>query len=393
MSYTELKNCICCGNSNISSLLDLGNQPLANDLDNLSNSYPLKLLVCNDCYHCQLSVSVDPDILFSKYLYISGTSNTLKQYFKSFATNILIKYPNTKSILDIACNDGSQLKEFRNLSKNLELFGVDPAKNIVDLIDKNLNINVLNCFWPNNINKKFDIIIMQNVLAHTKNALEMLKCAKDHLTESGKIIVQTSQCNMFENGEFDTIYHEHISFFNLNSMIELCKQAGLGVVDCEVADVHGKSYVFTIDKSETSKDKLHRFNYEKNILNQYNIKYYDTYAKLVKNKIDLLKSINNYPNLIGLGAAAKGTVSLNSAEMYNVQFLLDESPLKIGKSIKVGDKQLDIFSLDHIDKNKSYNIIIFAWNFKEELISKLSKHSESINNYITIYPNFSIIKM
>ncbi len=387
--YKKIDECLACGFGNLVTILDLKSQPLANNLKDQSKLFPLKLKLCESCYHAQLSISVNPETLFLDYLYISGTSMTLKNYFKKFASEYLKSNPNTKSILDIACNDGSQLLEFEAIEKNLNLVGIDPAKGALDLIDSSSRIKKINGFWPMSIGEKFDLIIMQNVLAHSGDPLSMLAEAFKHLNDCGKVVVQTSQCNMFSNGEFDTIYHEHISFFNFNSMNKLVNRAGLFIESCKVEDIHGSSYVFTLSKKQnTDIESIPRYLFEKNEINQYSKDYYLDYVSLVEKKIKLLCSINKLPNLVGLGAAAKATVALNAANMDNILFLLDENPLKIGKKVRVGESYKGIYGLDCLDKDLRYNIIIFAWNFREELIKKMNFFRGGVDKYITVYPYF-----
>jgi hypothetical protein len=136
--YKLLKNCLCCKSNHINLLLDLGIQPLANDFHKLNETcdiFPLQLIICNDCFHCQLFNIVDPNILFKNYKYVSGTSNTGLEFFKNNAQFINeyyeTKFKNnykTKKILDIACNDGSQLDSFKKLG--WKTYGVDPAENL-----------------------------------------------------------------------------------------------------------------------------------------------------------------------------------------------------------------------------------------------------------------------
>lgn len=125
----ELINCIIC-NGNLTLVLNLGQQPLANEYlkDNKCNriTYPLKLMSCEYCFHKQLSYAVNPGIMFSKYTYVSGTSITGKIHFHNFAKKI----GHVNKVLDIACNDGSQLDAFSELYKDIITVGVDPAENL-----------------------------------------------------------------------------------------------------------------------------------------------------------------------------------------------------------------------------------------------------------------------
>ena len=136
--YKELKKCLCCENESLKTILDLNKQPLANSYykkGELLEEYPLAVNLCSNCFHLQLTYSVDPDLMFKNYLYVSGTSKTLRDYFDHFANLCLKNSPEAKTILDIACNDGSQLNSFAKLG--LETFGIDPATNLYEISTKN----------------------------------------------------------------------------------------------------------------------------------------------------------------------------------------------------------------------------------------------------------------
>mgnify|MGYP003658898792 CR=1 FL=1 len=132
--YNKKDTCICCNSNNLKVLLDLNEQPLANSYhDNTKKlkKYPLGVNLCKDCYHIQLTHIVDPDLLFKDYLYVSGTSQTLKdnfEWFSKFVMEYTKDCSSVQNVLDIACNDGSQLDCFK--TKGVQTFGIDPAENL-----------------------------------------------------------------------------------------------------------------------------------------------------------------------------------------------------------------------------------------------------------------------
>ena len=128
----KLNKCLCC-NGDLTNLLDWGKLPLANNY-NVKETYPIKLNQCKSCFHLQLDETVDPEILFRDYPYFSGTSKTSLDYFDEFAETALRYYPDASSVLDIACNDGSQLDSFKKLG--LETYGIDPAENLLPVSSK-----------------------------------------------------------------------------------------------------------------------------------------------------------------------------------------------------------------------------------------------------------------
>ena len=260
MAFIKLTHCLACGSKKLKKVLDLNNQPLANSyLVNKKmneNKYELKVNCCLLCNHLQLSVAVNPKKIYKIYDYVSGTSKTYTSYMKDFykfSTKHLKKFK-YKNILDIGCNDGSQLDVFKK--KGFNTYGVDPAKNIYKISSKKHKIicDFFNEKVVKKINKKFDMIIFQNSFAHNPNPFKLLTNLKKLMHDSSTLIIQTSQANMCQNKEFDTVYHEHINFFNVNSMNSLLKRVNLKLHYVTKKSIHGTSYLFVI-KFESDQKK------------------------------------------------------------------------------------------------------------------------------------------
>jgi 2-polyprenyl-3-methyl-5-hydroxy-6-metoxy-1,4-benzoquinol methylase len=392
--YKTINNCLCCLHSN-KSLLDLGNIPLANDFNETKQSecFPLELMVCPNCYHCQLHCVVNPEILFKNYKYISGTSNTGLSFFKQNA-EFITQYTNrVGKILDIACNDGSQLNYFKELG--WETYGVDPATNLLEISQKNGH-TVICDFWNEDVAKQFpimDVITAQNVFAHTEYVDEFLQTCKLVMNENTILFIQTSQKNMIINSEFDTIYHEHISFFNTKSMDILVKRNGLCLHKIHEADIHGSSYIFEI-KTQSDGNFIKENLLEEESNGMYSDELYNTFSlnsKLIsKNLKDIIEDYRSKGyKCIGYGAAAKGQTVLCYAEI-ELDYIIDENPLKIG----LFSPKMNIPIVDNSqfinNPSENYLIVILAWNFADEIIHKI----KSINkNVIIIKSYFPEIKL
>lgn len=372
-NYEFLHNCVACDSTKLYKFFSLGNQPLANNLKNNINDpdelYPLEVNVCLNCYHCQLTVAVDKNLLYKNYLYVSGTTKTLVQEFDAVAKIIAEQNPNKGKILDIACNDGSFLRSFKN--DGWDVYGIDPAENIVADAPKDLNI--LCGFFPSkklNQYGKFDVITCFNVVAHIPNPLEFVSRCKDILSENGTLYIQTSQKNMIKNGEFDTIYHEHHSFFNINSMQIMLDRAGLTLEEVSYRPVHGTSYLFKIKHKEYIEPEL------------LNLSTYIEFNRRVElNKTRLMEIISKSTNpVVGYGAAAKGVVMINYFGLSH-KFIVDENPLKIGKVI--GGMNVPIVSPDALKNEQSdLTIIVYAWNFFDEIKKKIQSMRPNNNDII-----------
>lgn len=383
--------CLCC-NDSVIKLLDLGPQPLANDLKKIeSESFILENLgvaYCNNCGHLQLTDFVNPDVLFKNYLYVSGTSSTLRDYFSWMAALIAREFqPN--SLLDVASNDGSFLKACGDA--NIQSVGVDPAENLVDFANRE-GFTTYQGFFPSDMpnDSKYDFITAMNVCAHTPNPFNFLLGVKEYLTENGMAWIQTSQADMVKKGEFDTIYHEHYSFFSPKSMSALCERVGLKLRKVYTSNIHGGSFVFLIshvDSMTLIPDLLN----ENFIVSEVDLNVrpsqsdfidFAEYSKVTINsfKNNIKKYKGSIP-MVWVGIAAKSVTFINSTgckfDMY-----LDEAPLKIGNLLPGHSQRIQGF--EAIEKLDDCLIFIGAWNFKDEIMKKLELYRAEKNDVVIL---------
>lgn len=386
MDLTEIKECLACGHDHLLPVLDLNDQPLANSYkkskDEPEASYPLKINRCNVCCHVQLSHIVNPDLIYKNYLYVSGTTKTYVDYMAWYADFVCEQfnvYP--QSVLDIGCNDGSQLDKFK--ARGLKTYGVDPAENLHTLSSK--NHNVLCGYFDKNFSQPVDIITCQNAFAHNPNPLEFLKNCKKNLEINGLIFIQTSQSDMILNNEFDTIYHEHISFYNIKSMLLLCNRAGLNLIDVIKTPIHGTSYIFVI-----SADKSAPANIKNLIEMEISAGLYDTttYVKYTQNCIEMVDKFkekveywrNQGYKVVGYGAAAKASTFLNFSKV-SFDMIIDDNPLKQGlytPGSSVGIVGSDV--LNTFTKDDKILFVPLAWNFFKEIRERIITKRNNFND-------------
>jgi 2-polyprenyl-3-methyl-5-hydroxy-6-metoxy-1,4-benzoquinol methylase len=367
----KLEKCLCC-ESKVEPILDWGVMPLANNY-NVKDKYPLRLNMCTECHHLQLDETVDPEIMFKEYPYFSGTSQTSKDFFNDFANDAIRYAPNAITVLDIACNDGTQLDSFKTLG--LETFGIDPAENLAP-ISKAKGHTIYCGMFPNKeLNKQsFDIITAQNVVAHVPNPLEFLKGCKEKMHDTSILMIATSQANMIIGTEFDTIYHEHISYFNTLSMQKLCENAGLVLEDVYTHSIHGTSYIFVIRKVATKNPVSTRIDKEfKCGLYEdctYNKWVEDCYAKAADKRAEIESYKENGYTIVGCGAAAKGITFLNMSKT-KVDFLVDTTPAKWYS--ETCDTMIYPFEYLKTLKDEKVLFVILAWNFATEITNNIKK--------------------
>lgn len=408
MGYKLIKNCRCCNSKNLKKFLDLNKQPLANSYHTgieKQYKYPLILNLCENCFHCQLSVAVDPDEMFKNYLYLSSTSLELDKYFTWFAEMVEDNLKRKGTILDIACNDGSQLEKFKN--NGWITHGIDPAKNLLELSSKKSDMIIDDYFKEDSIKKlgniKYDAIVAQNVFAHVDDILSFINLCKESLKDDGKIYIQTSQANMIENYQFDTVYHEHLSFFSTRSMLAICERAGLFLESVKITPIHGESYLFIISKNnKQDKSVKERIDLEESS-GRYNVKTYYEYKNNIHKIVNSFKkTINFYKKkgyiIVGYGAAAKGNTFLNHSKV-KLHYIIDDNNKK-QKLLTPGSNTLIVKS-DFIENFANNTLFVpLAWNFYEEIKEKIIKKIKNLkfkDNFeykiYSYYPNSFIEKV
>jgi SAM-dependent methyltransferase len=395
--YKILSSCVACGEPNLVTTLDLDSQPLANDFlapGSVLDLYPLKLMRCKDCFHSQLSIAVDPARLFREYSYVSGTSETLGNYFEELTRNILNRFGTGKKILDIGSNDGSFLEKFAG-SDWLTL-GVDPA---VNLIPESAARNVITVptFFDERIasllTNSFDVVVAMNVFAHTQNPLAILNGINQCLSESGRAFIQTSQANMFTTGQFDTVYHEHISFFSVRSMKALLERANMSLVSVSIVPIHGMSYLWEIQKNGKHSSNISREE-EENSFGLYRELIYEEFSSLALAKAHEVKNlVAEYREkgfkIVSYGAAAKGNTFINFADI-TFDYILDDTPQKIGRMSPAGKCVVSDPSILSAIQGPLL-VVIPAWNFGQEIISKVrTLRTNNEDAYLTYYPTTKI---
>ena len=364
---TAIDSCLCCEGTLV-PLVNFGRMPLVNTYG-VTEKFPLAVNRCKVCCHLQLSEAVDPLVLYSDYAYCSGTGKTALDFFSGFARTALSYVPNAKRVLDIASNDGSQLDAFKALG--LSTSGVDPAANLAEIAKAKGHAITVGLFEETFIPEgtTFDIITAQNVVAHTHRPMEFLSRCTDIMHKDSRLFIATSQANMVVLGECDTIYHEHISYFNAGSMMRLAERAGLRLLDIVMNDIHGTSYVFVLGTSgEPSVRVAQRIQWEKAVgLTRPGL--YRWWKTHIAEKIERLgRTIDGYKKdgflTVGCGAAAKGISMLNMAGV-KLNVLADNTPTK---HYKVTSGML-IMPFDEIANLQESKVlfVVLAWNVGLEI--------------------------
>ena len=374
--------CRVCKKAGLDLILDLGNQPLVNNLllskDDTSERFPLNIYGCKECHHTQLGCTIPPLKMFNFYTYVSGVSSSAVAHFNMIADYLISSAKGRTSVLELASNDGCQLDFFK--AAGFQTFGVDPAQNICEIATTKGH-TILCDYWGDKdfpiLPPSFDIILAQNVLAHVPDPVKFVKKCVDYMTEDTILYLQTSQCEMYLHNEFDTVYHEHMSFFTLESFKHLAEVCNLVITDMNKFPIHGTSYGLRLQKRLSAETHCKKFLdgvQEEHSLGLYLPSFFHQYSSnVIKFKYDMLNVLEEYRKnytIVGYGAAAKGITMLNYIDFGHIDYIVDDCDLKYGKftpGLNIPIVSKDVLSAD----TRPLLIIILPWNIKEELTQKI----------------------
>jgi SAM-dependent methyltransferase len=405
VACAEQWTCVVCG-APTAKVLDLGIQPPANLLlgsgRDVYQSYPLGIASCASCTHGQLTHFVDPSLLFKHYLYASGTSGTLKAYFEWFSAALAQASGKLARVLEIASNDGSLLGCLE--ARGFDATGVDPAENLNEVATA-AGRKVITGFFPETRSAgKFDIIVAMNVAAHTPRPLEFMKGVRDSLAPDGVAIIQTSQALMIPNGEFDTIYHEHYSFYTVASMKRLAQESGLRLEQVQLVSVHGTSFLFFLRHPEAASPFVFAGGAPFSVAwpelvpqtlrddltgaeaNDAYRAFADTARAAMEATADLVRTHQAIGRQIALvGVAAKALTFIHAAGIVPNMYL-DEAALKVGLHIPG-----TLSPIEPLEKSaglaRTTTFLIGAWNFADELMRKIrALNPDSDPTFIVYFP-------
>lgn len=410
--YCERTSCAFCDSQSITPFLDLGHVALAgNFLEKkelgLERSFPLRIAYCSDCHGVQLIDLVQPEYLFSNYFYGSSAIQTLQNHFEVYADVLARKFPQYSSALEIGCNDGVLLKP---LSKQhfSKIIGVDPASNLLPS-DYNEKISLYNSCFNDQISDqiliehgKIDLIVANNVFAHIPDLKGATNAIKNILSPEGTFVFEVHHVSSLINGfQYDMIYHEHIYYHSVSSLLKFFLRFGLCLYDVEEISTHGGSircfvrHDSGVNTSATS-DRLTNLLFREIKDGYCCIDTYFKFAENVKNtRTQLLavldSMIDKDMNIIGYGASGRANTILQycGIDSKYLNYIVDDSQLKQGYYTPMS--HLLIRSSDAIYIDRPDIILLFAWTFAREIISKHDEYHNLGGQFLVPLPTPSLV--
>ena len=412
MMYKFRKTCRLCSSRSFELVLDLGKQPPSNSflaknqLKYSEKKFPLRLYICKKCHHLQLLDVVDKKYLFSNYHYFTSANKPIIEHFKKYAENVYKKILEKKEnpfVVEVGSNDGTLLKQLKKNKVNV--LGIEPAKNLAQISRKS-KIKTENSFFNQRLAKKIakkqraDLVIANNVLGHVDDLDEFIVGIKELLKNDGVFIFEVPHAlNLIKKLEFDTIYHEHISYFSIIPLSNWLKKYELEIFNVEKQKVHGGTIRVYVSKKNNFK-KNNSVENIKIIEKKYGIAKITTYRnfskkiyhlkKILRKKILILK--NNNKTIFGYGASAKGNVLLNFCEIDNniLDFVTDTTKIKQGK-FTPGTKIKIINPKNRPNKSSEMIALLLAWNYKTAIIKNEKKFLRNGGKFLIPIPKPRIV--
>jgi ubiquinone/menaquinone biosynthesis C-methylase UbiE len=407
-------NCRFCDEELIHSMVDLGMSPLSNaylDTKSLQSEelfYPLQIFVCHKCLLVQLSKNVEaPEKIFSKYLYFSSFSKTWLTHTEQFANYAIKEFllNENKQVIEIASNDGYLLQHFKN--KNIPILGIEPASNISKFAEEK-GIKTINKFFGEKTANELiengyeaDFLIAINVLPHVPEIKDFLKGIKKILKHDGVCMIQfsTYMLPFLRDTEFDSIYHEHFSYFSLLSIQKILTSFKLEIFNVEELSIHGGSLrIFvkheenTIIKINKSVEKLLKKEIESGLSSISNYESFSERVKETKLKIwdFFISAKKDGLKIVGYGAPAKGNTMLNYCGIGKeiLEYTVDISPHKQGMFLP--GTHIPIKNPDIIKETKPDYVVILSWNFKDEIVEQMNYIREWGGKFVVLHPKIEI---
>lgn len=407
-----MPRCRFCGSPLQHTFVDLGMQPLCesyigpDQLNQMEPFYPLHTYVCDNCFLVQLEEYVAPEEIFSEYAYFSSYSEAWLKHAKNYVEMITDKLElNEKSqVVEVGSNDGYLLQYFAQ--RGIPVLGVEPAANVAEVAIRKGIPTIVKFFGLETASelatekKHADLLIGNNVLAQVPDLNGFVESLKILLQPIGVITMEFPHLmRLMDGNQFDTIYHEHFSYFSFFTVEKVFAAHGLTIFDVEELPTHGGSLrIYARHSEDISKPvTLHvdELRAKEEAEGFTNLEKYFSFAEKVKetkrNLLDFLINLKrNKKSIVGYGAPGKGNTLLNYCGIRAdfLDYTVDRNPHKQGKFLP--GTHIPIFHPDKIKETRPNYVLILPWNIKEEIMDQMSHIGKWDGRFVVPIPEVRV---
>lgn len=409
----ERNQCRACGSARLELIVDLGKTALANDFLDPGEVYsyrtflPLRLRLCRDCTLVQLAEVVDPGVLYSRYAYVTSTSRTMDEHLSAQAKHVLAAagVSGRPKVLEIASNTGLYLQKFKAMG--CEVIGVEPARNIAELAEQSGIPTWTDFFNANNAEQvrqewgSPDIILGRHVFAHIDDLKDLVQGLEVLAHERTLVGFEVPYLvDFFEKTEYDTVYHEHLSYVSVTSVEALLKGTPFQLERVEYYPIHGGSILFQFRRKSAGvsvHESVAAYLKKEADLKLSEPATWEPFVQRVQSiREELPKLVRKLraegKRVIGYGASAKGNTLLNTCGFTDkdLDYIIDNTPFKQGK-VAPGS-WIPVKPPETLLKDQPDYALLLAWNFAPEIVGREVEYQRRGGRFLVPIPAPKIIE-
>lgn len=413
MSIYHLRtHCRACGSENLAEILDLGTTALVNDflpaerVAGYDRSAPLTLQLCRDCAFVQLREVVDPVVIYSDYAYVTSTSRTMDVHLEALTDQLLENgaFDTPPRVLEIASNTGQLLAKFA--ARGCEVLGIEPAANISELANRDgipTRVEFFGTATAPGLRDEWgaaDLVIGRHVFAHIDDLAGLIEALDVVAGERALVAFEVPYVvDFYRRTEFDTIYHEHLSYVSLHGIQALLADSPFMLYRADRYPIHGGSVVFQMvrrNRGLAAHPSVAACLAEERELGLHTVEAWQAFAARVKQICDGLHQLiadlkAQGARVIGYGASAKGNTLLQASRIGNQQldYVIDNTPFKQNRLTP--GTWIPVAPPERLLEDQPDYALLLAWNFADEIITREQEYQRRGGRFIVPIPTPRIV--